>query len=270
MYSCLSTAGGWLWILFSHVSIYFCCVSCRSGTRQVRSASGRAWWSTTTAASMLSSSCTTWPASPPSRASQSGSRSAADTLWGPWCRASWWATSVTWGTAGRSPPRLRSVLLTATASRCSRRRPKTLPRGTMLTLSFWLWLIDSRATNPWDWSSWVKAGSCGTRESGKQELANAEVTSVPIWMYSECKKVVTAFRNSNGAERSGDPSLQRHCILTIMTQKRKKNVPFCYLFSLPDVRHCQRRNGPLGLHNISMKCMNDCGGMPNICSSNCT
>lgn len=157
--------------------ICLCCTSCRSGTRQVRSVSGGAWWSTITAASMPSSSCTTWPASAPSRASPSGLRSAADTVWGPWCPASWWATSVTWGTAGRSPPPPPSVSPTATTSHCLKLQPRILLRRNMLTPSFWLWLIDWRATNPWDWSSPVRAisGSCGTRKSRKHQLVNAKV-----------------------------------------------------------------------------------------------
>lgn len=48
-----------LQILVSHIIICFCCASCRSGTQQVKSVSGEAWWSTTTAASMPSSLCTT-------------------------------------------------------------------------------------------------------------------------------------------------------------------------------------------------------------------
>lgn len=165
---------------YPHAIICFWCTSCRSGTRQVKSVSGEAWWSTTTAAFMLSSLCTTWPASPPSRAFLSGLRSAADTLWGPWCHVSWWATSVIWGTAGRSPPRLRSVLQTATISHYLRLQLRTLPRRNMLTLSSWPWLIDWRATNPWDWSSWARAasGSCGTGENRKQQFVNAEVTSI--------------------------------------------------------------------------------------------
>ena len=201
MWRIYSNTAVWLLQLEYYITVCFCCASCRSGTRRVRSASGRAWWSTTTAASTPSSLCTTWPASHPSTVSPSGSRNAADTAWGPWCRASWWETSVIWGTAGRSPRRPPSVSLTDTTSRCLRPQPKTLLRRSTSMPFFWRSLIGWRVTNLWDWSSCVRAVwvTCGTRESRKKQLVNAKVNSILygfIWRSPQPSGTITMLRNA--------------------------------------------------------------------------